>query len=185
MFRNSLILSVLLAMPLPASVMLTFQPSSTSAAMGSPLSVDVVISCLGLPPEIGSFDVFVGFDPLLLAPVDITFGPFLGDPSLFEALTAVDLSAGSGIVEGAEVSVLPTAQLDLLQSPSFPLFTINFMGIGDGAVSFQYLGGPVDDGNGILIFGTKTLVPEPGTFLLGGAAFGLFGLFRLVRSVRE
>jgi len=175
----------MMAAPLTASVMLSFQPSTPDASSGSPLSVDVVISGLGLPPEIGSFDVFVGFNPLLLEPLDITFGPFLGDPFLFQALTATDLTAGPGIVEGAEVSLLPTSILDFLQAPSFTLFTVDFMGIGNGPVSFQYLGGPVDDGNGILIFGTKTIVPEAGSSLLVGAAFGLLGLARLGIACRR
>jgi hypothetical protein len=175
--RNSVILWAVLAIPLPAStIQLTFAPSSPAAAIGSPLSVDVIISGLGIPPEVGSFDVFVGFDPSLLAPVDIMFGGLLGDLSMLQALTLTNLSAGPGIVEASEVSLVPTAQLDLLQSPGFRLFTVDFVGIGDGAVSFQYLGGPVDDGNGNLIFGTKSVVPEPNYFFFVATALLLSSL---------
>jgi len=179
---NSVILSVMLVAPLSASVLLSFQPSSAVASNGSPLAVDVVISGLGLPPEVGSFDVFVGYNPALLSPVDVTFGLLLGDPLLFEALTASDISSVPGVVEGAEVSLLTTTDLDLRQSASFTLFTVDFMGIGNGAVAFKYLGGPVDDGNGVLIYGTKTVIPEVHSSLLVGSALTLFCLGRLAKG---
>jgi hypothetical protein len=148
---------------------ITLQIAPQLVTAGQTVNENVVISGLGLPPEVGAFDLGVSYDPTLLRPTGITFGDFLGDPLQFEALTASNLSFAPNIVEGAEVSLLSNAQLDALQLPSFTLFTIDFLGIGNGAAAFQYAGGPVDDGNGSLIFGTKSIVPEPNTLLLLGS----------------
>lgn len=152
---------------------LSLNPSTTSVTTGSSVNVDVTISGLGLPPEVGSFDIFVLYNPALVTPTGITFGTGLGDPLLFEALTASSLPFTTGIAEGAEVSLLPTSTLDAIQSPGFSLFTMNFTGIGSGTASFQYFGGPVDDGNGNLIFGTKSVIPEPGSLVMLGTGVGV------------
>ena len=162
-------------------ITLSLNPSSPVVTAGDSLSLDVVIAGLYRPPEVGSFDVFVGYDPALLSPIGVTFGPFLGDLLLFEALADFNLFFAPSIVEAAEVSLLSTADLNVLQPASFTLFTIDFLGIADGAAAFHYLGGPIDDGNGDLIFGTKTLIPEPGSlWLLGGGVCAL--AWRKLRS---
>jgi hypothetical protein len=138
---------------------LTVQIAPQVVTAGQTVNENVVISGLGLPPEVGAFDMFIGFDSFLLTPTNVGFGPFLGDPTLFEALTAFSLNASS--VEAAEVSLLPTPDLDALQSNSFTLATISFDAPTSGTAEFSYLGGPIDDGNGVLIFGTKQVVPEP------------------------
>jgi hypothetical protein len=153
---------------------------------GQTLNEDVVISGLGLPPEVGAFDMFIGFDPSLLVPTNVGFGPFLGDPSLFEALTAFSLNPSN--VEAAEVSLLPTADLDTLQSSSFTLATLSFAALASGTAEFSYLGGPIDDGNGMLIFGTKEFspVPEPSSILpLATCLVVLAGLVRRKRRIGD
>jgi hypothetical protein len=137
---------------------ITLQIAPQFVTEGQTVNEGVVISGLGLPPEVGAFDIFIGFDPSLLTPTNVEFGPLLGDPSLFEALTAFSLNVSN--VEAAEVSLLPTSDLDALQSSSFTLATISFVALANGTADFSYLGGPIDDGNGVLIFGTK-VVPEP------------------------
>jgi hypothetical protein len=66
----------------------------------------------------------------------------LAQSRLFEALT--DSGFVGDIANAAEVSLLPTAQLDALQAPNFTLFTLNFTALRNGTATFQYLGGPVD-----------------------------------------
>jgi hypothetical protein len=155
---------------------LQINPSLVSVTTGNPVNVNLVIAGIGVPgaKEVGSFDIFVGFNPALVTPVGATFGLLLGDPGLFEALTATSFTANRA--EAAEVSLLTNAQLDALQTTStFTLATLSFTATGTGMAAFTYDGGPVDDGNGVLIAGTKTVVPEPNlgavtAFLLAGLA---------------
>lgn len=150
-----------------ADPVLQLDPSMTSVTVGDSFSVDINIAGLGLPPatEVGSFDVFIGFDPALLTPTGVSFSLSLGDPQAFEALTAQ--SFGSDFVEAAEVSLLSNSQLDSLQTSSMlTLATLSFKAISSGTTSFSYEGGPVDNGEGVLIAGTKTVVPEPDSLLL-------------------
>ena len=116
----------------------------------------------------GAFDLDVAFDQSIFAPTSVTFGLFLGDPSAFEAFT--DFNFLSGVVDFAEVSLLSSAELDILQPSSFSLATLSFNAIGDGTSQFGFVGNQtVDDA-----FGEKLSVPEPGTILL--VASGLLGL---------
>ena len=185
--RNRCIMGVLLgstlSVPMSAApITLSLNPASAAVTSGSMLDVSAVISGLGLPPEVGSFDVGVIYDPTLLTPTGVTFGGFLGDPDLLQALSASNLSFAPDIAEAAEVSLLSNTQLDMRQSASFTLFTVDFVAIGSGTAVLQYAGGPIDDGNGNLLFGTKTIgpVPEPGSLLLvGGALCFLAVLSRL------
>lgn len=155
-------------------------PSATTASVGDTILLDITISGLGAPgpEEVGSFDVFIGFDPSMFAPTGVSFGLLLGDPLLFEALT--DSSATANVVEAAEVSLLSVAELRALQPSSFTLATFSFEAIASGAVAFQNRGGPIDDGLGNLIAGTKTPLPEPSPIslilaaLLGCAGFGIW-----------
>jgi hypothetical protein len=141
-------------------------PSAGTVNPGDSVTVNLNISGLGGPgsAEVGSFDSFIGFQPGLLSPTGVTFTPLLGDPSLFLAIT--DAETGVGSVEATDVSLLSTADLDAMQSSSFTLATYSFTALKAGTVSFDYLGGPVDNGNGVLIAGTKTIVPEPSSLLL-------------------
>ena len=125
------------------------------------------ISGLGNPPSVGAFDLNVGFDPALLSPTAVLFGPFLGDPDSFEALAAFDFPT-SGIVESAEVSLLSPSDLDALQSSNFLLATLSFTAKSSGTSAFTFVGTPrVDDA-----FGNR--IPEPTTVAL--LAVGLAGL---------
>jgi hypothetical protein len=90
----------------------------------------------GGPPSLGAFDLDVSFDPSVLLPLDVAFGPFLGDPSLLEALT--DFNFFPGLVDLAEVSLLLPEELDALQRASFPLATLVFdrIGVGEERLAF-------------------------------------------------
>jgi hypothetical protein len=160
---------------------LQFNPASQAVLTGQSVSADVMITGLGLPPEVGSFDLSIAFDPSLLSPVSISFGLLLGNPLFFEALT--DSFFVGNIANAAEVSLLSNAQLDALQSSSFSLFTMNFTALRNGTATFTYAGGPVDDGNGQLIFGSKVPEPEPGFLLVTGLV--CLPLLELLRALGD
>jgi hypothetical protein len=154
---------------LAANVILQLNPSSQPVSSGDSVPLVLSVTGLGNPPSVGSFSIDIGFDSNLLSPQSVDFGNSLGDPTLSEALTSSLF--GTGDVNVAEVSLLPNTTLDSLQTPAITLATINFLALGSGLAEFTYLGGPVDDGNGNLIFGTKTEIPEPATAL--GASLAL------------
>lgn len=164
-----IILLCVFASGLRGAVIVTFTPSPQAVTAMSMISVNAAISGLGAgsPPSVGSFDIFLGYDASLLTPTGVVFGNLLGIPDV-EALT--DVRFFTGIVEFTEVSLLANANLDALQPSGFTLATVNFNALRNGSAAFQYLGGPVDDANGNLIFGTKT-IPEPATFMI--SALGL------------
>ena len=112
-----LLVSLQAASAIAATV--TLVPGSATFNAGDLVQVNAVISGLGnhAPPSVGAFDVSVGYNPLLLAPDDVTFGLLLGDPFLFEALTDVDFLT-PGIANFAEVSLLSPSELDALQPVS-------------------------------------------------------------------
>jgi hypothetical protein len=160
------------------TISLTFQPSAQVVVKGGSVSFNVIVSGLGLPPEVGSFDLTVIYDPGLLAPSGVIFGSSLGDPTL-TALTGFNIS--SPLLEFAEVSLLPTAELDKLQMPSIVLATINFDAIASGTTSLSLVTGVVDDGGGNKIF---TTIPEPGTALCG-LALAISALSRKIPRGRD
>jgi hypothetical protein len=154
-------------------VTLTLVPSTNSVNNSDTMTLQVVISGLGAPgsTEVGSFDIFVGYNANLLAWESTDFTNLLGNPFLGEAITFSDTTGSS--VEALDVSLLSTPQLDALQPASFTLATFTFIAIGDGNVVFQNQGGPIDNGDGVLIAGTKTPnVPEPSALLLLLPALG-------------
>jgi hypothetical protein len=159
-------------------VALSLVPSTNSVNNGDTMTVEAVISGLGAPgpAEVGSFDIFVGYNATLLAWEATDFTNLLGNPVLGEAITLSDTTGST--VEALDVSLLTIPQLDALQPASFTLATFTFIAIGDGKVTFQNQGGPIDDGNGNLIAGTKTpSVPEPSALLLLLPAFGVCRFF--------
>jgi hypothetical protein len=139
---------------------------------GSPVSVDVLVSGLDVATTvIGSFGATVQFDPALLAPAAVDFGPGLGDPDLLEALT--DFSFLEGAIEFAQVSLLSESSLFLLQSSEFRLATLTFQPIGLGTTPLRFSNVLIDDSDGIKLpfteeGGSITIVPEPGTVLVIG-----------------
>ncbi len=171
--------------PIPT---LQLVPSAGTVNPGDMVTLNLNIVGLGSPGsmEVGSFDSFIGFDPALLSPTGATFTSLLGDPSLFLAITAFDSSPG--LAEAADVSLLSTADLDAMQPSSFTLATYSFTALESGTVDFNYKGGPVDNGDGVLIAGSKTVVPEPSSLLLlltGLASGSALTLRRKVKSLRR
>jgi len=150
---------------------LAFVPSAPSVKIGDPLDVDVEIA--GAGTAVAAFDLHIGYASGLLTPTGASFGPFLGDPALLEALTALDTGI-PGVFEIAEVSLLSAADLDGLQPPSlsgFTLATLEFLAQAPGAPTFGLVGNSnaVDDVNGRKL----QLMPEPavGYLMLPGLAW--------------
>jgi hypothetical protein len=105
----------------PLTIEFVMQPS-----LPEQFVVDVVVSGLppGGPPSLGAFDLLIGFDPTSLSPLTVEFGPLLGDPASFEAITSVTVLPATIAV--AEASLLLPSELDALQPASFTLATLAF-----------------------------------------------------------
>jgi hypothetical protein len=76
------------------TIALQLTPQSETVVAGKNISQQVDILGLGLPPAVGAFDLFVSFDPLILTFTGVGFTNLLGDPNLFEALTATSVAPG-------------------------------------------------------------------------------------------
>lgn len=142
-------------------------PSASNVTAGQNVTVQLVILGLGSPGsmEVGAFDSFLGFNSSLLTPTGVNFTLLLGDPSLFEAITAV--ANGSHWVEATDVSLLTKSELDSRQPSNFTLATYSFTALASGKVDFSYLGGPVVNADGQLIAGTlMPNLPEPSGILV-------------------
>ena len=184
--RVLVFLSVSLTAAPAGAVQLDFQPSTQTVNVGDTASVDIVVSNRG-GVSIGAFDLGIGFDPALLAPVDVTFGSALGDPTVFEALT--DVTVSSGVVDLAEVSLLSPPALDALQTTDqLLLATVDFVAMGSGISSLTFVSVDLKDALAnelIPLLGSAqvTSVPQPpGLLLLVSAAAALAALTRRHRK---
>lgn len=161
-----------------ATITLSISPGSTNVITGQSVDFALLISghTQGIAPSVGAFDLTVGFDQNLLMPTGVVFGPFLGNPGLFEALTSSSLSLSQ--VNVAEVSLLSSTTLDALQPASFPLATLTFTAKASGVAALAFTAGVVDD-----TFGNKLAsIPEPRTFWVVALAALRFIVGRMRRQ---
>ena len=157
-----------LAWALPATgTTLTFVPPTQTVFFGDTFVVDLVISDVSPTDVIGSFDLDVLFPGSQFEPLDVQFGPFLGDPS-DPLQTLVDVTLFFGRIDLAEVSLLLTSELEALQPDSFILASLfvraERSGVGRFSIAPDAL---IDDGFGVKLpvtvsDATITVVPEPG-----------------------
>ena len=139
--------------PLTLSVI----PNQSTVNLGSPLSVNVVISSIdNFDFTLGGFDIDLAYDTSVLNLAGINFGSALGDESAFESVT--DTSASTlGNANLTELSLLEASASDCvfclvpyledLQGNSFILVSLNFDTIGTGNAGFGLSINMLSDGN--------------------------------------
>jgi len=202
-FRIEILISIVLlliqAAALADPIPIDFNPTDQTVEFGDQVSVDVVVTP-GLTDIIAEFDMIVNWDAGLMSLADVVFGPALGDSLFFEAFTtAIDL--GGGMLNAAELSLLPELLLAGLQGGSpFTLFSLTFDTIGVGTSSLDLTGNIflqvdpfnfIGDAGGLpleALAGTGSItieeapvtVPEPSTWMLM-----LIGLAALTLSRRK
>jgi hypothetical protein len=153
-----------------SSIVVSFEPVSQTVFVGQSASVDLVVSGLEPGVSVGSFDLFVAFDPTIVGASDAVFGLYLGDPSAFEALTRTDFISVFGEVEVAEDSLLSPSALTALQDPvrstGFVLATLTFAALAPGVSPLRIELGIAADQNGTALdviggAGSITVLPVP------------------------
>ena len=156
-----------------------FAPSSTTVEFGDSITLDVVISDLG-GEIVSAYDLDLIYNSALLSATSVTFGPSLGDESLFEVFSDSDLT-GPGVVDFAQLSLLSDASLLALQGgDSFVLASVSFDVTGTGTSTLDFVFDPVNDIKGANALrldvtvapGFVTSIPEPSAalvFSLGAA----------------
>lgn len=191
-------ISSLAFFPVPAVanlVQLSFLPTSQDVPLNGTFKVAVNISLLniGEPPSLGTYDIDVGFDPLLMNFLSVSFGdPILGNQlDLFGLGNIQSFSPAPGFVNLFELSLDSAADLDAFQAGDFTLFVLSFSAIAPGTSPLTMnvnalgdaIGVPInsthEDGS-VNIFANASAVPEPGTF-----AFALAGIGVLTAAYRK
>ncbi len=177
------------------ALMLTMEPSSTLIYENDPVSVDIVISGLdaGGPESLGAFSMDVVWGATVLDYDSIEFGPYLGnpDPLAFESVISVDDSNATGnpaVVSLLEVSLLSSLELDMIQSDSFTLATMNFTGAAPGFTLMRMENVVLSDAFGNVLadpvlVGTGIEVTEPSPLVMFISAALMLG-FLISRQSR-
>jgi len=177
------------------AISLDFVPGTQSVALGTSVTVDVVVSGLTAATEIVSaFDLDVTYDSTVLSATGVTFGPSLGDPFFFEVFEDFDIST-AGVVDFAALSLLSDGDLAALQGDSVTLATLSFDTIGVGTSSLGFILDAFNDvkgrnaavlsltvGPGSVTVNGPNPIPEPGTMLLLGTGLAGLAAWRLRRQ---
>ena len=126
------------------AITIGFEPVSQEVVVGDPASVNLVISGLGdgTYPSLGGFDLFIEYDPTILALSDVSFGdPTLGDQlAIGWGATYLSSTYSSSIEELFGLSFGPPWDLINFQAPSFVLATLTFDTLSVGTSPLEYLG---------------------------------------------
>ena len=180
-----------------SAISINIIPSLQTVQAGDTLSAEVVVSGLASANEIVSaYNLNIGYDESILDATSVTFGNYLDLSIPGLSLQGSDLSV-SGIVNFAEVSLLPDLDLASQQLDNFVLATLNFdtIGVGDSPLSFlpdpsygiDVKGRAVNgvpqilaltSGDASVVVEPSVSVPEPSTILLFVPALSVLGLMR-------
>lgn len=165
------------------AISIGFQPGSQTVNLGSPATVDIVVSNLVGGEIVSAFDLDINYNSSILNPTSVVFGGQLGDPLLLEALTSFNLST-LGVIDLAEVSLLTDPQIATLQGGGSVILAslfFNSIGVGTSDLTFTFdLFNNVTGLNANLLTLTEnpgsitvvsSSVPEPGTYLLLAPGF--------------
>ncbi len=169
------------------AAMLSFSPATASAAVGAGIAIDVRISGLlgGQAPSLGTFDLQVGFDPVIVSLASVVFGAGLDVLGLGSDRGYAFSAAGS--VGVFEVSFDSPGDLDALQGDAFTLFTLMFDTLSEGTSALTLSVNGLGDALGSSLAATvtpgsvsvTTPVPLPAAdWLLFASLGGLAGLRR-------
>ena len=175
-----------------ASPVVSITPATQTIGVGSPGSVNIVVS--GLTDPTGGFSLTLAFNNSFLSGVS-----FVNDPAAVMGAGFLDLSGGfsSGSLDlyfVADAS-LNAAALTAAEGSSFTLATVNFMGASSGLSPLTLSGvtlsnadgtsdlAGVSSVNGSICVGTgdcsiTTPVPEPETYLLFAAGLAALAVRR-------
>ncbi len=173
---------------------ITMTVSAPSAAPPhDQVSVTIGIAGLGTgtAQSIGTFDVNLGFDPLLLSFVSATFGNQLDILGLGDIRT---VTLGVGVVNLFELSLDSPAELNRLQLPAFTLATLTFDTLAEGRSPLTVTVNALGDADGsaveaqiqngsILI---QNSVPEPrATPIVAGVLVAILLASRRIRTASD
>lgn len=202
----------LLAAPAHALV-IGFDPAAATVTAGDSFNVDILLDGLDAAGEsVSVFDLSIGYDPAVLAPVMVALGP--GADAIFSADTAAALSntfdlgfailgalglgSGGGPLSVSAASLAPPGPA--VQGDSVLLARLTFEALAAGFSDLLFLDHPA--GSPLNVIGNDPLsvlefdqigsgriqvqpvvsVPVPGTLMLLGAGLLLIGARRLTRA---
>lgn len=151
---------------------ISVNPTAQTQTVGSPTTISLLITGLGAgtAPSLGTFDIDIAFDPVLLSFVTATFGNQLD----ILGLGSLQITTpGTGTVNLFELSLDTVDDLNNLQAGSFTLAMLTFDTIAVGTSALNLTVNALGDADGqaissILENGTLTIedtagnpIPEP------------------------
>jgi hypothetical protein len=163
---------------------LYFTTSGTAVGLNETTAVGIWISGLGnyAAPNLGAYDLEIGFDPNVLRFESLSFSSFLGFPG--SSISSFGLKT-PGVLSVRETSLL-NGVLSSLQPGSFSLVNIQFTLTALQGSTLSFLSAGLSDGDGYSLYADLQsanlyAVPIPSSLLLlSGAVLGL-GAYRRKR----
>jgi hypothetical protein len=190
----ALLASALLVAPSEAVPIVTISTTTPVVTVGDPIAIHVDVS-FGSGEEVGFFELRVGFDAALVAPVDSDLDPGdrmevnPGDRTIFQ-----DMFDATSYIAAVDAGFPPEADLEALQGTGFRLVDLTFTALALGTATFSvdlagildYTGMTMTDASGgqvsVRIAATPTPTPEPATMLLLGASVAVAVLRRRMQQ---
>lgn len=182
----AVVLTFVVNVPGAFSAVIGFSPNGLiNVAAGNTYNIGVAISGLGPGEIVSAFDLGVRYDQTLLQPVNVTFGPWLGDPSLLDVFEWSSTTL-LGLIDIAAVSLLPDSQLQSNQAPAngnLNLATLSFNSVANGTTSLAF---DLSPGQQVIGLSNQPMnfstVPVPAAFMLFGS--GVAALLPFIRRTR-